>query len=68
MAERLRSRIASELTLDDVPENITITITLGISSFPEDGKNPNNLIVKADEALYEGKRMGKNRVVIYEGK
>lgn len=39
-----------------------ITITLGVAVFPEDAPDAEGLIQKADEALYRGKREGKNRV------
>ncbi len=39
-----------------------ITITLGVAVFPEDAANAEALIQRADEALYRGKREGKNRV------
>jgi GGDEF domain-containing protein len=33
---------------------------LGISSFPEDGRQPADLIKGADSALYAAKRDGRN--------
>jgi diguanylate cyclase (GGDEF)-like protein len=37
------------------------TISIGISTFPEDASDISSLIEKADQALYEAKRTGKNR-------
>jgi diguanylate cyclase (GGDEF)-like protein len=42
--------------------NIKLTISLGIASFPEDGKNEDILLKKADEALYNAKEAGRNQV------
>ncbi|MGE4195164.1 MAG: diguanylate cyclase [Pseudodesulfovibrio sp.] len=39
---------------------LTIGATIGISFFPEDGKDPVTLISRADAAMYGAKRQGKN--------
>lgn len=41
------------------------TASMGIVSFPADGDNVQELIKKADMALYEAKRAGKNRYAFY---
>jgi diguanylate cyclase (GGDEF)-like protein len=61
LAERLRKGIAV-LDLGNLPK---VTISMGIASFPEDGKNADELLLKADAALYEAKNKGRNRVVGY---
>lgn len=43
---------------------IELTISLGISSFPIDGKNEEVLIKKADDALYQAKETGRNIVCV----
>jgi diguanylate cyclase (GGDEF)-like protein len=37
-----------------------LTISIGLSSFPEDGEQPAELVRRADAALYEAKRGGGN--------
>lgn len=41
------------------------TMSMGICSFPENGENVQDLIKKADIAMYEAKKSGKNRVARY---
>ncbi len=41
------------------------TMSMGIVSFPDDGESVQDLIKKADIAMYEAKRSGKNRVANY---
>jgi diguanylate cyclase (GGDEF)-like protein len=38
------------------------TISIGIASFPEDARNPETLLAKADAALYRAKNEGRNRI------
>lgn len=44
------------------PKNITVSI--GIAVYPDHGTNPQDLLKKADQALYEAKEMGRNRVCV----
>jgi diguanylate cyclase len=44
---------------------IKITISLGVADLNHDMESPNDLIQRADEALYEAKRGGRNRVESY---
>lgn len=41
------------------------TMSMGMCTFPDDGENVADLIKKADIAMYEAKRMGKNRGARY---
>jgi diguanylate cyclase (GGDEF)-like protein len=58
VAERLRASVA-EHTFPHVRTG-EITISLGISLFPEDGIQPGSLIGAADAALFAAKQRGRN--------
>jgi diguanylate cyclase (GGDEF)-like protein len=58
VAERIRARVAAE----EFPgENVTISV--GVAEFPEHGHTAEAVIANADDALYQAKREGRNRVV-----
>jgi diguanylate cyclase (GGDEF)-like protein len=42
-----------------------LTISIGVSSFPDDSKDPIELVEMADSALYRAKREGRNKVCAY---
>lgn len=66
IAERLRKEIQDTFALYALPKGVPrLTMSIGISTFPYDGGDKDNLIHKADIALYEAKRAGKNRVCTY---
>jgi len=60
LGERIRKSVKERKIS---PENFTVSI--GIASFPEDAQDKEELIKKADYALYQAKRKGKNQVIIY---
>jgi diguanylate cyclase (GGDEF)-like protein len=62
VAERFRNATTG-LTLQ-TPEGheASISVSIGVASFPEDASDAESLIRAADAALYQAKRLGKNRV------
>jgi len=58
MAERIRARLA-----DDAVIGKKLTISLGVAQFPADGETPEALLARADAALYQAKRDGRDRIV-----
>jgi len=44
---------------------IKISVTVGLTSFPRSASNLKQLIDRADQALYKGKRSGKNRITVF---
>jgi len=47
------------------PRTHKITISVGVASFPDDGRDPIQLVELADSALYRAKRSGRNCVCAY---
>lgn len=62
VAERLRVLI-EEQVVSSGGDDIQVTVSIGLSSFPEDSEEIRDLIEKADQALYKAKRSGRNQVV-----
>lgn len=68
VANRIADRVKNEPAgIDNIPqERYAGTISIGIASYPEDSDNANDLIKRADIALYGAKETGKNRIVAYK--
>lgn len=49
----------------DRVDELSVTITSGISRFPMDGKTYNEIVSTSDKALYRGKMKGRNCFIIY---
>lgn len=62
-AERLRIAVASAVFMPDRPDQ-QVTISLGVSRVQATDERPENVITRADLALYQAKREGRNRVVL----
>jgi len=60
MAERLRKTVMNKrFSAED--QTFKVTVSIGISTYPKDGKSKEELIEKADRALYQAKNSGRNR-------
>jgi len=68
VAERLRHKIENLALEVEDGTVISPTISIGISEYPEDADNKENLIKKADNALYFAKNNGKNCVAKFNNK
>ena len=65
-AERIRSSIEKTKYKFDSSE-YHITISIGVAEYPTTSQSEEGLINKADQALYQAKAAGRNKIVIYEG-
>jgi diguanylate cyclase len=67
LAERIREKIQHlDLIHEDQP--VILTISTGIAVFPENGTEKPLLIERADRALYQAKREGRNQTVVWSAK
>ncbi len=66
LANRLRGAVErEEFKGEELSQpNTDLTISIGVSAFPDDGKGIKQLIDAADQALYTAKRKGRNRVCV----
>ena len=63
IAERIRSAIAVPLDIDGV--TLSVVPSIGISVYPEDGTDPEQLLKHADIALYTAKDRGRGNHQFY---
>jgi diguanylate cyclase (GGDEF)-like protein len=61
-AEGLRLRIEKTKIMLRRKE-ADITVSIGVASFPLDASNEDDIIIKADKAMYTAKQKGRNRVI-----
>lgn len=62
IAERLRVSIAQELFRYEGLPPIRQTVSIGVACSSDDYSSRNNIVKKADTALYEAKQAGRNRI------
>lgn len=60
VAERMRKTIESKTSSRTMP----ITVSIGIASWPTDGVMKEEIIARADAALYRAKQAGRNRTCL----
>ncbi len=67
VAERIRKAVESlEFPGNREQPVVKKTISGGVSVYPHDAEDASGLVVKADEALYEAKESGRNKICVAE--
>ncbi len=61
LAEGLRSKVEG-IQIFLRRQETAITVSIGVATFPIDTSDEIELVMKADRAMYEAKRLGRNRV------
>lgn len=64
IADKIIENLSKPLMLAD--RTLSITTSIGVATYPQDGENVNALIHSADSAMYEAKRNGKNGYRIFQ--
>jgi diguanylate cyclase (GGDEF)-like protein len=67
VAERIRKAVEDK-HIKVYDEDVKVTISIGVAAFPEDARNPQDIIERADKALYRAKEAGRNKACLYGDK
>jgi diguanylate cyclase (GGDEF)-like protein len=63
LAERIRNELGKTVFATEMGP-LSVTCSLGVAEFPRDGETRETLFQRADEALYEAKRNGRNQTCL----
>ena len=67
LAERLRRAVEGLAVEGRGGGQAFVTVSAGVATYPVGAGDETELVDRADDALYESKRRGRNRVTIYAG-
>jgi len=62
IAERIREKVAALVFATELGQ-LRVTVSLGVATFPDDGRRKAELVELCDACLYHAKRGGRNRTV-----
>jgi diguanylate cyclase (GGDEF)-like protein len=62
VADRIRNSVANTV-LEIDGKSIKISVSMGVATYPGDGRTLDSLVANADEAMYRAKTAGRDRVV-----
>ena len=64
-ASKVLRSLATTFDIDGLP--VRVTASIGVAFYPDDAEDTESLIARADNALYEAKRSGKNQYYFTDG-
>jgi diguanylate cyclase (GGDEF)-like protein len=66
VADEIRARVQDSVFVSDDQRQVRVTLSIGVAVFPRDAGDFASLKKQADRAAYLAKRLGKNRVCLYQ--
>ena len=64
-AEEIRKECA-DIKIVSGEKNLKVTLSLGVATYPKHGKTAEEIVIKADKAMYKAKRAGRNCVTAWK--
>jgi diguanylate cyclase (GGDEF)-like protein len=64
-AEEIRQK-CTEIIIQHKGKDLKVTMSFGMATYPDHGKESEEIIAKADKALYRAKAQGRNCTVMFE--
>jgi len=68
LANRILQSVQETKIKINATEKVSITVSGGVASFPQNASTAKSLLNAADSAMYAAKTAGKNTIVCYQGK
>jgi diguanylate cyclase (GGDEF)-like protein len=65
VADRVRAAVAAAAFHQADGTPVPVTVSVGVACFPENAETSEQLLERADRALYHAKQTGRNRVCLY---
>ena len=62
VAEKIRMALSDEFIVKD--SSLSVAASIGIACYPENGKEPLDLVQSADHAMYQAKNNGGDKVIL----
>jgi diguanylate cyclase (GGDEF)-like protein len=66
VADEIRAQVERSVFVSDDQRDVYVTLSIGVAVFPRDAGDFASLKKQADRAAYLAKRLGKNRVCLYQ--
>lgn len=63
VAQKLCNKVLENISVSDT--RFLVSVSIGIAMYPDHGEEPDLLIRNADMAMYQAKRLGKNRCALF---